>query len=96
MRNSIVTARNTAITASIALLIGAAGVTLAQGSHAKGPQPVSISAMRQKIEALAYNVRRIKVDDGVFKAQIVERQSGGAVEAIFDLSTGELIRAKLQ
>lgn len=51
--------------------------------------------MRQKIEALGYNVHRLKVDDGVFKARIVERQSGGVVKATFDLGTGELVRAKL-
>ena len=86
--------RNVIIPASAALLIGTAGIGLAQDAN-NPPKRVSIEAMRQKIETLGYEVRRLKVNDGVFKAQIVERQSGGAVRAIFDLATGELIRAKL-
>jgi hypothetical protein len=51
--------------------------------------------MKQKIEALGYDIRRLKVDDGVFNAKIVDRQSGGIVKANFDHATGELVRAKL-
>lgn len=87
--------RNIIITASVALLIATAGIALAKNSNATSPQAVSIESMRQKIEALGYNVTGLKVDDGVFKARIVERQSGGVVRATFALATGELIRAKL-
>jgi hypothetical protein len=50
--------------------------------------------MRQKIDDLGYDVRRLKSEHGRFEAYIVDRQSGGAVAAVFSASTGDLIRAK--
>jgi len=50
--------------------------------------------MKQKIDALGYDVRRLKADDRAFKARIVDRESGGAVKATFDIATGERMRAK--
>src|SRR5574340_551169 len=79
----------------VAILAGTIGVALAQDGPPQSHKAVSIEAMKQKIDALGYDVSRLKVDDGVFKAKIVERQSGGVVKATFDLGTGELVRAKL-
>jgi hypothetical protein len=50
--------------------------------------------MRQKIEDLGYDVRRLKSEYGRFEAHIVDRRSGGGVEAEFSARTGDLIRAK--
>jgi hypothetical protein len=76
-------------------LFGTAGVALAEANHGNSPPSVTIEDMQKKIEALGYDLLRVRVDDGVFKAQIVERQNGGAVTARFDVASGELIRAKL-
>jgi hypothetical protein len=89
-----------AASATIGALIGATAIALAQGVNPPGKQEpqqqtISIDSMKQKIDALGYDVRRLKVDDGAFKAEIVDRQSGGLVKASFDLATGELVRARL-
>jgi hypothetical protein len=49
--------------------------------------------LKQKIEAIGYDLRTLEVDDGVFKARIVDRRSGLPVRAKFDTITGELLRA---
>jgi hypothetical protein len=92
--------RTIATLTAAAVLAGTLGVALAQegnplGRHQPRPQALSTDTMRQKIDLLGYDVRSLKVDDGVFKARIVERQSGGLVKARFDLATGELVRAQL-
>ncbi len=92
--------RNILTFTSIAVLIGTIGIgtigpALAQTERPQARQAISIETMKQKIDALGYDVRRVKVHRGVFKARIVERQSGGVVEAIFDRTDGELVRARL-
>ena len=86
--------------AAIALLAGTAGLALADGDrHVRGDEswnsPIARDTMRQKINDLGYDVRRLEVDDGFYKARIVDRASGGGVKATFSLATGELVRAKL-
>lgn len=56
---------------------------------------ISIETMRQKISDLGYDIRRLKIKDGVFKARIIEREYGGAVKAKFSTRDGELIKARL-
>lgn len=58
-------------------------------------QQISAESMTRKINDLGYDVRRLELEDGIFKAHLVDRQSGGAVRAIFHGSTGELLRAEL-
>jgi hypothetical protein len=87
--------QKTIIVTSMAALLGIAGVALASADSA-GARPSTIQAMIQKIDALGYDVRRFKIDDGVFKTLIVDRESGGAVKATFDVANGELVRAKLR
>ena len=85
----------------LAALTGLAitGVALAD-DHAKDRRretaltSISVESLRQKINELGYDIRRLKSEDGRFKAHIVDRQSGGSVEAIFNVETGELLRAK--
>jgi len=84
---------------AIALFVGATAPALADSDHpacaraGTGPA-ISIDAMKKMIDDLGYTVRRLKIDDGCFKAFIVERASGGAVKAKFSLTTGELIVAR--
>jgi hypothetical protein len=56
---------------------------------------ISVETMKQKIDDLGYDVRRLKTKGGVFKAEIVERKYGGAVKAKFSRRDGELIEARL-
>jgi hypothetical protein len=84
--------------ATVTLLCGAATSALADGTGhgcVQAPVATSISAdtMKSRIDDLGYDVRRLKMDDGCFKAHIIERLSGGAVTATFS-TTGDLVRAK--
>jgi hypothetical protein len=63
--------------------------------HENALTSISAETMRQKIDGLGYDVRRLKSEHGRFEAHIVDRQSGGGVEAVFSAGTGELLRAKL-
>jgi hypothetical protein len=92
--------RRIAAFTAVALLMGTVGLAVADDSTtASAREPVtpliSLDAMTQKIDALGYDVDRLKVDHGRFEARIVDRQTGGVVEAIFSMTTGELVRAKL-
>lgn len=92
--------RTIAAFTTIAVLAGTIGIGLAQGvnshsRHESQQNTISIAAMKQKIDALGYDVRRLKTDDGVFRTRIVDRQTGGVVKATFDRTSGELVRARL-
>lgn len=52
-----------------------------------------VDELKQKINVLGYDIRTVEVDDGVFNARIVDRESGGPVKAKFDPAGGELLRA---
>ncbi|MDT3685935.1 MAG: PepSY domain-containing protein [Pseudorhodoplanes sp.] len=89
-----------------AILAAAAALAIAAGQASAGEDKhagesdlrrpaISIEAMKQKISALGYDVRRIKVDDGLFKVWLVERQFGGEVKAKFSAQSGELTKARL-
>jgi hypothetical protein len=62
-------------------------------THGQGA--LSIEAMRQKLEGLGYEVRALEIEEGCFKARLIDRQSRGAVKALFRADDGELVRAKL-
>ena len=90
--------RKTAALTAITLFAGMIGPALAdddnnacRSEHAR--QPISIDKMTNQIDKLGYDVRRLKTDDGCFKAQIIDRESGGVVEATFSRTNGELTRA---
>jgi hypothetical protein len=85
----------------LAALLGFVALTApaVADDHAKGQfhftsTPLTLGAMRQKIDALGYDVHRLKAKHGRFEVVIVDRQSGGAVMAVFSAQTGDLIRAK--
>jgi hypothetical protein len=52
------------------------------------------TAMKQKIDNLGYDVRRIETERSCFEAEIVDRGSGGGVKATFSKANGELLWAK--
>ncbi len=56
---------------------------------------IAADDMKARIDKLGYDVRRLKSDDGCFRTTIVDRNSGGAVRALFNAATGELVRASL-
>jgi len=55
---------------------------------------VSAQTMRQKIDDLGYDVLRLKSEHGRFFTRIIDRQSGGGVDAEFSVETGDLIGAR--
>ncbi|MET4493690.1 hypothetical protein ABIA94_009298 [Bradyrhizobium sp. LA7.1] len=42
---------------------------------------MAVDGIKQKIEAIGYDLTNIELDDGVFKVRIVDRQSGLPVKA---------------
>jgi hypothetical protein len=63
--------RKAIITASIVALIGTVGVALAEGSDPLNHRAISIEAMKQKIDVLGYDVRRLKVDEAASSLQVI-------------------------
>ncbi len=59
------------------------------------PGAISRAELIALIDKLGCDVRRLKAEDRHYEAVIVDRASGGAVEATFDKATGELLGAKL-
>jgi hypothetical protein len=56
---------------------------------------ISIDAMKQKIDNLGYDVRRIETERNCFEVEIIDRGTGGGVKAMFSRANGELLWAKL-
>ncbi len=84
---------------AVVIGLGASGIALAETparAHKTDAQGRAISEtdLRAKIDKLGYDVRRLTEEERHFEAHIVDRASGGAVEATFDKS-GELVRAQL-
>jgi hypothetical protein len=87
---------------ALAMLVGIGGSAIAltddQGtSSAVDSQRRSVSAteITAKLDKLGYDVRRLKTGRDHYKAYMVERASGGAVEATFSKASGDLLGAKL-
>jgi hypothetical protein len=59
------------------------------------PRAMINAELTAQIDKLGYDVRRLKAEDQHYEALIVDRGSGGAVEATFDRTSGELLGAKL-
>jgi hypothetical protein len=86
----------------IVLMVSAAFPAMAQGIAQGDKCPtvprdqwMSVEALKTKVEALGYMVRRVKIDDGCHKVYITDKASGGEVEAYYNPATGELVQAKL-
>ncbi len=81
--------------ATTAILLGTSLTAVADGTGRAEvrPQAISAPALLQQIDALGYDVLRLRARDGSFETRMAERSSGGIVRATFDAATGELLRA---
>lgn len=89
--------RMTSTFAAVTVALGMSGAALAEGEKTTCMSPakaVSADAIKADMDQLGYDVLSLKTDDGYLKARIVDRDSGGMVNATFDPVTGELLRAK--
>ncbi len=59
------------------------------------PRAISAAELRAQIDKLGCDVRTLKDEARHYEAYIVDRASGGAIEAIFDKTSGELLGARL-
>ncbi|MCC7045978.1 MAG: PepSY domain-containing protein [Alphaproteobacteria bacterium] len=87
----------TSLTA-VTLLLGPVGAALADRADPGRVQPVpavSTATIKAELEDMGYDVVKLKLDGGRYKARIVDRETKGVVKASFDASTGELMRARL-
>jgi hypothetical protein len=80
--------------------LSASGIALADnregGREAVAQERImSAAELTTTIERLGYEVRHLKADDEHFDAHLIDRTSGGAVEAKFNTSSGDLIGARL-
>jgi hypothetical protein len=58
-------------------------------------QMIPVETVQQKVKEMGYEVRRTRFDDGCYKVYIIEKTTGGEVEAYYSPATGELVRARL-
>jgi hypothetical protein len=49
-----------------------------------------------KLDAMGYETKGVDRHDTTYRMQIVDRQTGGIVQAVFDASSGELLEARLE
>lgn len=73
--------RKPIILAAITLFAASTGAALAVHAdrplHRTSPSgSMPVDELKQKINLLGYDIRSVEVDDGVFKARIVDRESG--------------------
>ena len=92
--------RKSLVLTAIFLVTSMGGAAMARDDEqscmrARQTETVSIDAMKQRIDNLGYEVRRIEAEHGCFEAYIIDRRSGGGVKATFSRADGELLRAKL-
>lgn len=90
--------RRIAMLTVLTLLAGTTTSALAEGDRRRATREapsVSAASIAAKLDALGYDVRRLKLDDGQYKVSARDRASGGLVKVRFDPANGELMRAKL-
>ena len=78
-------------------IIGLAGAAYAadQAQDKTTKPAISTEQMKAQIDKLGYDVQHLKRGDGAYKMHLIDRETGGRVEARFDGKTGELVRARL-
>lgn len=90
--------RMTSTLAAIAAVFGTSGAALADTDEPVGKSqalPLATELVKAEMDRIGYDVLSLKSDDGLLKARIRDRDTGGVVKATFDPATGELLRAKL-
>jgi hypothetical protein len=80
--------------------LGAASYALAEAPTRElktdaQPRAISVAVLKARIDELGYDVRRLKAEEKHYEAYIVDRASGGAVEATYDRTSGDLLGARL-
>ncbi len=85
---------------AIVVGLGATTFALAEASTrapANDAQPpaISVAALKAQLAELGYHVARLEAEETHYEAYMVERRSGGAVEATYDKTTGVLLGARL-
>jgi hypothetical protein len=85
--------------AVFAMIVGAAGAAPAHYSEqecrlASRETPISIETMKQKIGDLGYAVDRFATGRSCYEVVIVDRETGGRVNALFDMANGNLVGAE--
>ncbi len=80
---------------AIVLLVTAAGAALADSdrNRIEITPAVSRDAIQTSLEALGYEVRRVKFKHGAYQARIRERENGGLVRVVLDPATGRIAGA---
>ncbi len=63
--------------------------------QARQGRAISSDEIKSKIKFMGYDVHRLYKHEGRYKAQLIDRGSGGVVMATFDAKNGELIHAIL-
>lgn len=78
-------------------VVGVAGAAFAndQMRDQAPEQAISADQLKSKIETMGYDVDRMKTDGDVYRARLVDRDTGRTVKASFDAESGELEHAKL-
>lgn len=90
--------RKLATFAAIALFAASTGAALADDDHSSvreksQSRATAVDTLKQRIDALGYDVHSVEREDGVFVTRIVDRESKGMVKASFDAGSSELLRA---
>ena len=87
------------VLATMILTLGMGATALArddrESCYRLGQMEISVDAMKQKIDNLGYDVRRIETERGCYEVEIIDRGTGGGVKAMFSRASGELLWAKL-
>ena len=78
----------------IAAVAGTSGAALAEAS--RKASTISVDVMKQKIDAIGYDVLGLKLDGDFFRTHLVDRRNGGFVKGTFNAATGELVRASAE
>jgi len=85
--------------ATVTIVAGFAGAasahdsgTLCKKDH--DGQQFSRQKFRRDLDALGYDINRLRTKRGCIEAHLTDRGSSGKVRAIFDATTGELLRAR--
>jgi Peptidase propeptide and YPEB domain len=85
---------------AIVVGLGATTFALAEATTREpvnGAQPpaMSVAALKAQLVELGYDVARLKAEATHYEAYLVERRTGGAVEATYDKTSGVLLGARL-
>jgi hypothetical protein len=85
---------------AVAVGLGTSGLAfadIAAREQKAGAQPrvISEAELKAQMDNLGYDVRRFNAEDRHYEVYLIDRASGGAVEAKFDKATGDLVGAKL-